>query len=72
MAIRECNIGSDSICTELVLYSKNEGVVRGIFDLKNKISNYKIPNEIYACEVLTTEGRKFIENKFTGEPNLID
>ena len=64
MGIREVNINSKSGNTELVLFSKNGGVVRGIFDTKNKMNNYKIPSEIYACEVLTSDGKKLIENKF--------
>lgn len=71
MSIREVNIESKTGRTELVLFSKNQGVVRGIFDQKNKLNNYKmISNEIYACEILSSEGRKYIQNKYSQSKNL--
>lgn len=70
MNIREVNIDSKSGNTELVLFSKNGGAVRGVFDKKNKVNNYKISNEIYAYEVLSLEGRKFIEKRFRSTPGL--
>ena len=71
MSIREVNIESKTGRTELVLFSKNQGVVRGIFDQKNKLNNYKmISNEIYACEILSSESRKYIQNKYSQSKNL--
>ncbi len=49
--------------SELVIYSKNQGTVRGIFDPNNKFTQYKlVNNEIYAQEVLTNNGKEFLKN----------
>ena len=58
MAIPEVNIDfahhSTQHFSDLVLFSKQLGTVRGIFDPINKFTQYKlVTNEIHAQEILT-------------------
>lgn len=52
MGIKEVNVDLDHHLTQhfsdLVLYTKTLGIVRGIFDPLNKLTQYKLDtNEIY-------------------------
>ena len=54
MSISEVNIKANQEKTDIVLFSKDKNVIRGIFDPEYKLSQYKmINNEIFAFEVLT-------------------
>ena len=47
--------------TDLIMYDKNVGRVRGIFDRNNRLTQYKlITNEIHAQEVLTAKGKGYV------------
>lgn len=47
--------------SDLVLYCKQLGTVRGIFDPANKLTQYKlITNEIHAQECLTPRGKEYV------------
>ena len=48
--------------TDLILYSQDHGVVRGVFDPDCKLNQYKLlGNDLYAQEVLTDRGREYIK-----------
>jgi hypothetical protein len=66
MGIKEVNVDLDQHLTQhfsdLVLYTKTLGTVRGIFDPLNKLTQYKLAtNEIYVQEVLTSRGRDYMK-----------
>lgn len=75
MAIPEVNIDlehhSTQHFTDLVLYSKQLGSVRGIFDPINKFTQYKlVTNEIHAQEILTSRGREYIKLMYQHNPQI--
>ena len=63
--VPESNIDMDQYYsqkfTELILYTQDQGIVRGVFDPACKLTQYKLfGNEIFAQEVLTDRGREYI------------
>ena len=75
IAIPEVNIDIDHLqhqhLIDLVLFSKDLGTVRGIFDPVNKMTQYKlITNEIHCQEVLTMRGRDYIKLMYQHNPSL--
>ena len=55
-AIPEVNIDSvsESKHTQLVLYAQSKGIVRGIFNQDNRLTQYHVAsNDIEAIEILT-------------------
>lgn len=75
MKIKEVNVDLDHHLSQhfsdLVLYSKTLGTVRGIFDPMNKLTQYKLlTNEIHAQEVLTMRGREYIKLMYQHNPHV--
>jgi len=77
MAIKEVNINLDhhnlQHFSDLVLYTKTLGTVRGVFDPVNILPRYKLQtNEIHAHEVLTTRGREYIKLMYQHNPHVTE
>lgn len=75
MKIKEVNVDVEHHLSqrfsELVLYSKALGTVRGIFDPMNTLTQYKLlTNEIHAQEVLTMRGREYIKLMYRHNPHV--
>lgn len=75
MEIPEVNIDLEHVLAqgfqEIILFSLNQGTVRGVFDPVNKLTQYKlITNEIHAQEVLTQRGKDFIRLSYQKKPIL--
>ena len=75
MGIKEVNIDLDHHVSQhfsdLVLYTKTVGTVRGVFDPLNKLTQYKLhTNEIHAQEVLTMRGREYIKLMYLHNPHV--
>lgn len=75
MGIREVNVDLDHHLSQhfsdLVLYTKTLGTIRGIFDPLNKLTQYKLDtNEIYVQEVLTSRGREYIKLMYQHNPHM--
>ena len=50
---------NEQMCSQLILFSTNLGTVRGVFDSRNRLTQYKlITDEIHACEVLSPSGKE--------------
>lgn len=57
--------------SELILYSKTVGTVRGVFEPSNRLTQYKlITNEIHAQEVLTSRGKDYIKLIYQHNPSI--
>lgn len=50
---------NEQMCSQLILFSTNLGTVRGVFDPRNRLTQYKlITDEIHAREVLSPSGKE--------------
>lgn len=71
--IREVNIDPTSRSSSLVLFSQMKGIIRGIFNPENRLSNYNLlNNEIEAIEVLNGRGREAIRDFYRDNEDMIE
>ena len=71
--IREVNIDSQARMSSLVLFSQSKGIIRGIFNPDNRLSNYNLlNNEIEAIEVLNRRGRDHIREFYRSNDQMVD
>jgi hypothetical protein len=71
--IREVNIDSQSRVSSLVLFSQVKGIIRGIFNPENRLSNYNLfNNEIEAIEVLNKRGREAIRDFYRFNESMLE
>ena len=72
MEIKDVNIDSNSLGSQLVLYSSSKGVIRGIFNSEFKLTQYNLlTNEIEAIEVLNRKGREQIQKFYNDNPQYM-
>lgn len=72
--IREVNIESSQLKTDVVLFQLNkERSIRGIFNPNSPLSNYNLNGiELLAIETLTQIGRDTIKNFYAVNPTFIE
>jgi hypothetical protein len=57
----------------LVLFSQVKGIIRGIFNPENRLSNYNLfNNEIEAIEVLNKRGREAIRDFYRFNESMLE
>lgn len=71
--IRELNIETPIVKTELVLYQmETEGNLRGVMNPENKLSHYSVHGEdIFAAEILSRTGREVIRKFYLDNPQFL-
>jgi hypothetical protein len=71
--VKDVNIDLSTRCSNLILFSQIKGIIRGIFNPDNRLTNYNLlNNEIEAIEVLNSRGRDHIRELYRTNDNLAD
>jgi len=67
------NIDPNSRCSSIVLFSAMKGIIRGIFNPDNRLSNYNLlNNEIEAIEILNSRGREAIKDFYRTNEHIAE